>query len=288
MKHGWLKEILTTLILVAAYPACAQAEWFILNWMERPASHGPSTQAEPEERTEFLPVLYFDKEKYDEPDWTTIKSLLKEGDVIAYRKGTWEARKAIFLQGRLNIIGYRLFKYGHLAMVVKDDDESTLRLLSSESFKGPNIREELDALQHYSWDVYRLNHWDRVDKRRLYEFISLVRQKAEKWYGYDFSGMFGLWNSNLDPRTPSDIGREYICSTVILAALHYAGVELDAYQRHGFADIVTPLQVISSKGKLAAVRAPDEKFPRSPELVNVTPGDEVAGDRGGEVLGEEG
>jgi hypothetical protein len=229
--------------------------------MEKPSSHGPSTKARPEEQLEFLPVLSFDKKKCDESDYATIKSLLKEGDLIAYRKGTWEARKAIFLEGQLNAIGYSVFKYGHLAMVVKDsDEEGTLRLLSSESFKGPNIRDDLDTLQRYSWDAYRLNRWDSVDKKRLYEFIGLVRQKAEKWYGYDFSGMFGLWNSNLVPREPEEIGHDYICSTVILAALQYAGAELDAYQRRGIGDIVTPLQVVSSKGRLVSVAAEDDQL----------------------------
>jgi hypothetical protein len=256
MKHRWIWGALTSLSLVAGNPDRTQAEWLALKWMERPSAHGPSTQAGPEDRIEFLPVLSFDKQKCDESGWRTIKSLLTEGDVIAYRKETWEARKEIFLQGKLNAIGYRLLKYGHLAMVVKDpNDERALRLLSSESFKGPNIGADLDSLQHYSWDVYRLNCWDRVDKKRLYEFIGLVRQKAERWYGYDFSGMFGLWNSNLDPRKPEQIGHDYICSTLILAALQYAGVELDAYQRHGIADIVTPLQIVNSKGRLIAPKS---------------------------------
>ncbi len=251
MKYGWIDGMLTGLLLVGAYPAQAEAEWFILNWMERPASRGPSTQAQPEERIEFLHVFSFDKKKHDDVGWTTTRSLLKEGDVIAYRKEAWEARKEIFLAGQLNVIGYRLFKYGHMAMVIKDpDDENKLRLLSSWSFHGPNIQEDLDSLRDHSWDAYRLNRWDRVDKRRFYEFIHLVREKAEKWYGYDFPGMFGLRNSNLRPGKPEEIGHSYICSTVIVAALQYAGVELDAYQRFGVGDIVTPLQLVSSPGRI--------------------------------------
>ncbi len=74
-----------------------------------------------------------------------------------------------------------------MAIVVRGaHDENTLYLLSSEAFKGPNIREDIGTLKNYSWDVYRLNQWDRVDKMRFYEFVNLVRQKAERWYGYDF------------------------------------------------------------------------------------------------------
>ena len=75
---------------------------------------------------------------------------------------------------------------------------------SSQALKGPNIREDIDTLKNHSWDVYRLNRWDRVDKKRFYEFVNLVRQKAERWYGYDFPGLFGLWNSNLRPIKPQD------------------------------------------------------------------------------------
>ncbi|MFQ5929463.1 MAG: MlaA family lipoprotein, partial [Acidobacteriota bacterium] len=231
-----------------------QGEWFLLNWMEKPSKNGPSTLAEPGDRTDFLKGLSFDKNQHDDGSWPAIRQNIQEGDVISYWKEKWEARNNIFLKAQINQVGYRLFKYGHVAIVVRDvRDENTLHLLSSEAFKGPNIREDIDTLKDHSWDVYRLNQWDRVDKKRFYEFVDLVRQKAERWYGYDFRGMFGLWNSNLQPSRPEEIGRSYICSTVILAALHYAGVELDAYQRYGIADIVTPLQIVGSKGRIVPV-----------------------------------
>jgi len=123
--------------------------------------------------------------------------------LIAYRKDKWEARKNIFQKAQINQIGYRLFKYGHLAIAIREsDDGNTLRLLSSQALKGPNIREDIATLKNYSWDVYRLIRWDRVDKKRFYEFGNLVRQKAERWCRHDFPGVFGLWNSNLRPIQP--------------------------------------------------------------------------------------
>lgn len=175
----------------------------------------------------------------------------QEGDLIAYRKDKWEARKNIFQKAQINQIGYRLFKYGHLAIAIREsDDGNTLRLLSSQALKGPNIREDIATLKNYSWDVYRLIRWDRVDKKRFYEFGNLVRQKAERWCRHDFPGVFGLWNSNLRPIQPQDICRTYSCSTVILAALYYAGLELDAFHRSGIGDIITPLQIVRSKGRI--------------------------------------
>jgi hypothetical protein len=246
--------MLSLLLLLGASPFAADAQWLLLDWMEQPASHGPSTLASAEDRTEFLQTLSFAPRNHNRESWHEIKERLSEGDVIAYREAPWHTGLQILLLGKLNKLPYALFKYGHLAIVVKDpDDESSLRLLSSWSFKGPDISEDLDSLKNHSWDAYRLNRWERVNKEQLYDFVRLVRAKAGQWYGYDFIGMFGLWNSNIRPSTSHEIGKDYTCATVVAAALHFAGVELDAYQRYGIADIVTPLQVVRSHGRIVAV-----------------------------------
>jgi hypothetical protein len=174
---------------------------------------------------------------------------LREGDLVAYRMKRHEAALEV-AKGKLNTVGYQLLDYGHLAIVVKTAQSDELRLFSSQSFKGPNVEEGIETLATHSFDVYRLDKWDVVDKARLYEFIDLAQEKAGKWYGYDFSGMFGLWNSNLKPNQPDDIGHDYICSTIVLACLYYAGVELDAAKRNGVLDLVSPKQVIASQGRI--------------------------------------
>jgi len=225
--------------------------WFILKWMEKPSSHGPSKTATLDDLAEFKQVNAFDH-AMDDAVFKRTLAQLQEGDVLAYRLGKWEARKEIFT-GKLNKVAYRLYKYGHLAIVVRDpQDTSKLRIFSSESFKGPNMQEGLETLRAHSFDVYRLNKWERVDKARLNEFVQLAMKKAGHWYGYDFSGMFGLWNSNLKPTKPEDIGHDYICSTIVLTALHYSGVDLDTDERGGLLDIVTPAQVVNSKGRYVA------------------------------------
>ena len=243
--------LLSFLSLLTGCASSPQQEggWFALRWIERPSENGPSTRASEEDLTRFELLSSYDHEQ-DSATFRQSIAALREGDVIAYRMGGLEATKGV-LKGDLAKLGYGLLKYGHLAIVVADPGEATqLRLFSSESLKGPNIREDLATLKEHSFDVYRLDKWDRVDVQRFHEFVQLSMDKAGRWYGYDFSGMFGLWNSNLRPTRAEDIGHDYICSTVVVTALYYAGIELDAIQRSGIADVVTPLQVVASNGRV--------------------------------------
>lgn len=106
------------------------------------------------------------------------KSMLREGDVIAYWMKKDEAHKAVS-KGQLSKIGYRLLSYGHLAILVKDPaDPNKLLLFSSQSFQGPNTKERIDTLKDHSWDAYRLDQWDRIDTDRLHEFVALAKGKA--------------------------------------------------------------------------------------------------------------
>ena len=238
--------LLAALAMLAANARAAENQgWYILRWMEKPGS-AASDAAAPRDHARFVQAGGYDEREPIEKARKLI-SRLREGDVIAYRMDKWKARKEL-LKGKFNVIGYRLYKYGHLAIVVNDSHDRP-RLFSSQSFKGPNLDEGLDTLAAHSFDVYRIDKWERVNKPRLQEFVRLSREKAGAWYGYDFSGMFGLWNSNLSPRKPTDIGHDYICSTVVLTALYYAGLELDANRRGGLLDLVTPAQVVDSKGR---------------------------------------
>ena len=241
--------VFSSLLFGCASDPQQQGGSYMLRWIEKPSSHGPSQLADPADQTHFVLVLSHDKQ----PDITHFEEVvasLREGDVIAYRMSKQEASKEL-LRGHLSKIGYQILKYGHLAIVIHDpQDTSKLKLFSSESFKGPNAREELASLKTHDFDVYRLDKWDRVNKARLDEFVQATVKKAGKWYGYDFMGMFGFWNSNLRPSKPEDISYDYICSTVVVTALYYSGVDLDVTARNGVADIVTPLQVVSSKGRI--------------------------------------
>jgi hypothetical protein len=245
---------LCLLVIASCAPGAKDTKnegWHTLRWIEKPSSRGVSQQADPVNRTRFDFVTDFDQQ--DPQSFDARKAELREGDLIAYWMKKRAARHAIF-RGNLNSVGYRLLSYGHLAMVVKDpDDPNKLVLLSSQSFKGANIKENVETLKDHSWNSYRLDQWDRIDKSRLREFVKLSSAKAGHWAGYDFSGMFALWNSNLKPDHAEHIGHDYICSTVVVAALYYSGLELDAVQRGGLLDLVSPKQVVTSKGRIIPV-----------------------------------
>jgi hypothetical protein len=258
MWQRWLMGLAALmLILVCRAAGDAKPEprgWFILRWMEKPNPKGPSTKAAAADVVAFTRVLEYDRASGEAP-FAALQPQLREGDLVAYYLPANQARKEI-LQGDVNKIGYRLLKYGHLAIVVADPArQGELRLFSSQSFKGPNTDEALATLREHCFHVYRLDQWQRVNVSRLREFVTLAHAKAGNWMGYDFSGMFGLWNSNLKPDQPKKIGHDYICSSVVAAALYYAGVELDAVQRGGIGDLVSPQQVVSSKGRLIATPA---------------------------------
>lgn len=231
-----------------------QGGWFALRWMEKPGAHGPSTLASEADTARFEAVLSFDAKDGD-ARFAEVSRQIREGDVIAYRM-TWQDAYRDIAMLKLNKVGYRVFKYGHLAIAIAIDDRAgALRVFSSESFKGPNLREDIDTLRRHDFDIYRLNKWERVDRKRLYEFVDASMAKAGNWRGYDFTGMFGLFNSNLRPTAPENIGHDYICSTVVVGALYYAGLELDAIQRDGVLDLVTPAQVVESRGRLFTASA---------------------------------
>ena len=105
-------------------------------------------------------------------EWRFFTDRLEVGDVIAYRKEKWNARRQLFAEGKLSVIGYRLFKYGHLAIVVEDPDKPGAQVLfTSAGGKGVNLDEGIDSLRTYNWDAYRLDKWDRIDPERIREGI---------------------------------------------------------------------------------------------------------------------
>ena len=223
----------------------------MFRWVEKPSSHGPSTLAAPEDVAEFQLLVSHD-EPTDAAIFESATSKLRVGDVIAYRMDRRQLRLDL-LKGHLNKISYGVLRYGHLALIVSDPAKPTqMRIFSSESAKGPNIDEGLAGLQGHDWDAYRLNQHPRLNATRLAEFVSVTLARANRTRGYDFSGMFGLWNANLRPRRPEEVGNEYICSSLVATAFYYAGVELDGIRHRAF-DLLTPLQVVAGRGRIVAL-----------------------------------
>jgi hypothetical protein len=187
--------------------------------------------------------------------WADITGTLKVGDVIAYRKDKWSARRELFAEGKVTVIGYRLFRYGHLAIVVEDPKvPGRMALFTSQSQKGANVEEDIDSLRTHNWDAWRLDKWHRVDKERIREGILSCQEKSGHFFGYDFTGMLALWNENLKPEEIDDFGAEYICSTSVVTLLYFGGFESDATPRQGM-DLITPYQVVRARGRF--VKPPD-------------------------------
>ena len=248
---------LILLIICLAGAGCTKSKrgWLVMRWAEKPV-YTEDMQDVPEEKR-----LHFDKvggyDKGDE-DFAEVKASLREGDVIAFRMTGKEARRDL-AKGRFGSAGYKILDYGHLAILTYVEGNETLKLLTTQPFNGPNTKEDVDSMSGRSFDVYRLNRWDKVDLDRFHEFVQKAEDKAGNWIGYDFAGMFGVWNSNLRPDEAKAIGHDYICSTLVAAALYYAGADMMVSSRAGWLDLVSPRQVVTSHGRLQDFKTPKPK-----------------------------
>jgi hypothetical protein len=250
-----LPLILLAIFLTGAGCTDGKRGWLTMRWVEKPV-YAEDMQDVPEEKR-----LHFDKVggyTDGEGAFAEVKESLREGDVIAFRMTGKEARNDL-ARGRLGAAGYEILDYGHLAILTHVEGNETLKLLTTLPFNGPNTKEDVDSISERSFDVYRLNRWDKVDLDRFHEFVQKAEDKAGNWIGYDFTGMFGVWNSNLRPDEAKAIGHDYICSTLVAAALYYAGADMMVSSRAGWLDLVSPRQVVTSHGRLQEVKTPTPK-----------------------------
>ena len=152
-------------------------------------------------------------------------------------------------KGRIQKIPYELFQYGHLAVVVPDPtggDEK--RLLQVAMKQAVNAGEGLDYLDDKRWRLFRPPAGS-IDVGRLAEFTRIACERAaDPKKAYDYPGVLGWKNAPWRPEDDGDIGQRFSCATLVVAALHYSGFELDAVHRGGRLDVVTPRQVVRSRG----------------------------------------
>ena len=219
-----------------------------LSWVERAFAPIPSRLAAANDRLDFKLIAGYSR-KTGKEGLQKKTSILREGDLIAARLGKIEAGTDFFLKWKKYAGGYTFLKYGHLDLVVRDPSGGdNLVLFTCNGSEGVNIKRQLSDLGNRDWDVYRMNNWGRVNRERLFEFvrISLIQEKGGESYG-DLSSL-GFGNANLKPKVREDIKGDYTCSTVIAAALYYAGVELDNTRGTSNIDLVSPNQIVTSKG----------------------------------------
>ena len=233
-------------------------------WAERAFLPRPSRLAEAEDRMEFGLVAEY-RRSTGEEGLRKKTALLREGDLIAARLGKIEAGTDFFLKWKKYAAGYTFLKYGHLDLVMREPSgEDELVLFTCNGTEGVNIKRQFHDLGSRDWDAYRMKGWNRVNIDRLLEFvrISIVQEKGGESYG-DLSSL-GFGNANLKPKTQADIRGGYTCSTVVAAALYYAGVELDKTRGSSHLDLVTPKQIVTSKGRFTATQTSRESQDGSP------------------------
>ena len=219
------------------------------SWLQRAWVPKPSRLAKREDRVTFQRVSSYRRYEGKQGLMEKIR-LLREGDLITASLGKVESGMDFIFRRRTNYIAYTVLDYGHLDIVICDPGGSgKLVLFTCTTKEGVNAKRQLLDLDNRDWDVYRINDWQRVDQARLYEFVEIGLKRGQNSETYDNFSAVGLRNANLKPKTPEDIGGGYICSTVVAAALHYAGVELDNTRNSAYVDLVSPKQVITSKGR---------------------------------------
>ena len=171
---------------------------------------------------------------------------LKPGDIIAFHMSHDDSWKHL-RKGNIQKLPYELLRYGHIALVVPGSGRE-LRLLQVAMKQAVNTKSDLEYLSGKSWHVYRPPR-DSIDTNRLRDFteqVTLIASDPKK--AYDYSGIVGLQNAPSSPESIEEIGDKFSCATLVVAALHYSGFRLEAIHRNGFCDIVTPYQVVKSRG----------------------------------------
>ncbi|MED5453590.1 MAG: hypothetical protein VX961_03580 [Verrucomicrobiota bacterium] len=219
------------------------------SWLQRAFVPRPSRLADPEDRLSFEPVVSYRRSMGESVLIEKIKEL-REGDLVAASLGKFESGRDLIMNRRLNYIAYTVLDYGHLDIVINDPEGSGDKVLfTCQSFEGVNAKRRLKDLVSRDWDAFRISNWDRVNRERLYDFIKIGIERGQNAETYDNFSALGFRNANLKPVNKDDIGGGYICSTVVVAALYYSGVELDNMRSSSYNDLVSPKQVITSKGR---------------------------------------
>lgn len=167
--------------------------------------------------------------------------MVQPGDLIVnYMRLGRAARKRQWL--------FAILPHGH-AMIVLDpyDPKGILEC----RFHGTR-RVGPEELKLYSYNnIYRLDQGERLDLQRLGEFADAGTKCCRS---YRFSSWLGR-NGNLVPNDLADIPKSYTCSTMVVAAYHYAGLTLDLAEL-ARNRVITPRAIAASRGRFNAFSLP--------------------------------
>jgi hypothetical protein len=224
------------------------------------ASTKPSPRHEiPPEKTYFEKVGIIDFRKDTLDDY---QKLVRPGDLIVnYMRLGRAAKKREWL--------FAVLPHGH-SMVVLDpySPDGILECrFHGARYVGP------DELKLYSYNtVYRLKDADRLDQTRLREFADHAVRHCKT---YSFKSWLTL-NDALLPDHLGAVSPKYTCSTMVVAAYHYAGLTLDVSEPAN--RVVTPLSIAASAGRFSTPATPESASrptivakPLSPASATSTP-----------------
>ena len=239
---GTLAVLLATVFLLGCNTAAVHNGRFPFSLMEIPpgGNHLDEPDAAFTEIARYAPG----------DDFSARTKHIRPGDVIAFHMSHQQAWNHL-RKRKIQKIPYELFTYGHLALAVRAPATTTgseIRLLQLAMKQPANIDDGAEYLRDKSWIHYRPT--SPIDNERLDEFVTVALTNAsDPKKAYDYSGTLGIHNQSTTPATKADIAHEYTCVTIVQAALHYAGHPTNSTRRNGFADIISPAQLIHSSRK---------------------------------------
>ena len=239
--------LLTLTALLASCHTCVRCNLGAPRWIKPTEAELTACNVPTGKRAKFDIIASYTK---GAENFEAVRKTIQVGDLVAVRMTEKEKRDGV-KHGSVKAVSYMVMKYAHMAIVVKDPkDPKVLCLYTSQGARGPNIEDGLDELELHTIDIYRLDLWKQLDMVRLNEFVVTSLKKKNKIFGYNFIGMVGIWSNYLEPKSPKDIGDDYLCSTAVAAALHYAGLDLDAVRCCEAFNMISPLRVVTSTGRM--------------------------------------
>jgi hypothetical protein len=159
-----------------------------------------------------------------------IVTRIEPGDIIAFSTSDPSSHSSVML-------GNAFSQVSHIGIVFTPD----LLTITADSERGVYIDSLKNMVRGRSFYVFAFPP-ELLNRARLVEFANRAQFLGRM--DYKWGAVIGF-NSNLTPNNLQEVGDGYTCSTVVAAALHFAGLSLDRAWR----GIVTPGDIIFSAAR---------------------------------------
>jgi hypothetical protein len=155
---------------------------------------------------------------------------VRPGDIIAFSTNDPSSHSS-------NMLGISFSPVSHIAIVFSKE----LLVLTADSERGVYIDSLVNIIQGRNFWVFEFPP-GLLDIPRLVEFANRAQFLGR--LSYRWMAIIGL-NPDVTPNTLQDVSDGYTCSTVVAAALHFAGLSLD----RAYSGIITPGDIIFSEAR---------------------------------------